>query len=165
MWGCITPKGQPPNLHYVVNSNHQKICLLMGICGNGTVLGQYVFENNLNGRTYLEIMNNFVFPGLLQNYPAAHDENVFENIWWSQDVAPAHRKRVVRDRLTELFPERLVALGHNIKWPARSPDLTPCDIFLWGHLKQIFCIFTRPWNVASVYNGIIKSTLPKSIFY
>ena len=21
-------------------------------------------------------------------------------------------------------------------WPPRSPDLTPCDYFLWGHLKN-----------------------------
>jgi hypothetical protein len=23
-----------------------------------------------------------------------------------------------------------------IEWPARSPDLTPLDFFLWGHLKS-----------------------------
>ena len=22
------------------------------------------------------------------------------------------------------------------EWPARSPDLTPCDFFLWGWLKE-----------------------------
>ena len=27
-------------------------------------------------------------------------------------------------------------MGHTIEWPARSPDLTPCDFFLWGYLKQ-----------------------------
>ena len=23
------------------------------------------------------------------------------------------------------------------EWPARSPDLTPCDFYLWGRLKDI----------------------------
>ncbi len=23
-----------------------------------------------------------------------------------------------------------------MKWTARSPDLTPCDFFLWGYVKQ-----------------------------
>lgn len=22
-------------------------------------------------------------------------------------------------------------------WPPRSPDLTPCDFFVWGHIKNI----------------------------
>ena len=34
-----------------------------------------------------------------------------------------------------MFPSRLVSLRGDIGWPARSPDLTPCDIFLWGYLK------------------------------
>ena len=24
-----------------------------------------------------------------------------------------------------------------IPWPARSPDLTPCDCFLWRYIKEI----------------------------
>ena len=27
------------------------------------------------------------------------------------------------------------SLRGDISWPARSPDLTPCDFFLWGYLK------------------------------
>ena len=27
-------------------------------------------------------------------------------------------------------------MNHDIEWPPRSPDLTPCDYFLWGHLKS-----------------------------
>ena len=23
-----------------------------------------------------------------------------------------------------------------MEWPARSPDLSPCDVFLWGYLKK-----------------------------
>jgi hypothetical protein len=28
-----------------------------------------------------------------------------------------------------------VSLRGDIGWPPRSPDLTPCDFFLWGYLK------------------------------
>jgi hypothetical protein len=24
-----------------------------------------------------------------------------------------------------------------MKWPPRSPDLTPCDFFLWGYVKPL----------------------------
>ncbi|GBM78293.1 hypothetical protein AVEN_46994-1 [Araneus ventricosus] len=40
------------------------------------------------------------------------------------------------DVLKEMFPKRLVSLRGDISWPARSPDLSPCDYFLWGYLKS-----------------------------
>ena len=56
--------------------------------------------------------------------------------WWFQDGAPAHRRIIVRDRLRHLFNNRVVGIGHAQEWPARSPDLTPMDFFLWGYLKS-----------------------------
>ncbi len=35
-----------------------------------------------------------------------------------------------------LFHDRLVSIG---LWPPQSPDLTPLDFFLWGHLKDKIC--------------------------
>jgi len=35
-----------------------------------------------------------------------------------------------------LFPGLLISLRGDVEWPARSPDLTPCDVFLWGYLKE-----------------------------
>ena len=55
---------------------------------------------------------------------------------------PAHRFNPVRDILNDMFGHRVIGMGHNIDWPARSPDLTPCDFFLWGHLKSK--VFTTP---------------------
>ena len=62
---------------------------------------------------------------------------MFRGPWWAQDGAPAHRLLQVRDRLNEVFGnDRVIGLGHNVEWPARSPDLTPCDFFMWGYLKD-----------------------------
>ena len=37
------------------------------------------------------------------------------------------------------FGERDIGIGFDHEWPPRSPDLTPCDFFLWGHVKnQVF---------------------------
>ena len=30
----------------------------------------------------------------------------------------------------------MIALNHPREWPPRSPDLTPCDYFLWGYIKS-----------------------------
>jgi len=45
--------------------------------------------------------------------------------------------------LHEYFGERVIALGFpkytgaGMDWPPYSPDLTPCDYFLWDALKNI----------------------------
>ena len=45
----------------------------------------------------------------------------------------------MRNRLGYLFVDRVVALHHEIEWPSRSPDLTPCVFFLFGYLtNEIF---------------------------
>lgn len=39
------------------------------------------------------------------------------------------------------FPERIISKPGKISCPARSPDLSPNDFFLWGHIKpQIYNI-------------------------
>jgi len=40
--------------------------------------------------------------------------------------------------LREMFPGRLISLRGDVGWPGRSPDLSPCDFFLWGYLKETF---------------------------
>ncbi|KAJ4427193.1 hypothetical protein ANN_24810 [Periplaneta americana] len=38
--------------------------------------------------------------------------------------------------LQELFHGRLISRGSHFPYPARSPDLSLCDAFLWGILKE-----------------------------
>jgi hypothetical protein len=35
-----------------------------------------------------------------------------------------------------MFPGRLISLRGDVGWLARSPDLSPCDFFLWGYLNE-----------------------------
>jgi len=35
-----------------------------------------------------------------------------------------------------LFPGLLISLRGHVESPARSPDLSPCDVYLWGYLKE-----------------------------
>ena len=56
---------------------------------------------------------------------------------WSKDElllvrvsTPAHRALPVRNRLQELFGNRVVGMGHQIDWPAKGPDLSPLDFYL-----------------------------------
>ena len=53
------------------------------------------------------------------------------------DGAPPHWGIPVRVWLNEKMPQRWMGRGSpNMPWPPRSPDLTPCDFFLWGFVKS-----------------------------
>ena len=43
----------------------------------------------------------------------------------------------MRDYLNESFPNRWLGRGGLVAWPPRSPDLTPLDYYLWGHMKTL----------------------------
>lgn len=55
---------------------------------------------------------------------------------YMQDGAPAHWKKEVRQWLNEKLPNRWIGRGGPIRWPPRSPDLTLCDFWMWGDLKN-----------------------------
>ena len=49
--------------------------------------------------------------------------------------------------LDTVFPEHVVLQNGNVQWPARSPDLTACDYFLWGFLKsKVYVTMPRNFN-------------------
>jgi hypothetical protein len=50
-----------------------------------------------------------------------------------QDNATAHTANNSMVALHEVFGERVISRG---LWPPRSPDLNPCDFYLWGTLKE-----------------------------
>ena len=49
---------------------------------------------------------------------------------------PAHFSLETRAWLDQHLPNRWIGRRGPIEWPARSPDLTPPDFFLWGYLKD-----------------------------
>ena len=119
---------------YDIPNDQRKLLVWIGLVGDNSIIGPFFFDGNINGDTYLQMINHQVVPEL-QRY-GIQGNGALRRKWWFQDGAPAHRRRDVRDRLQELFPHRVVALGHQPEWPARSPDLTPLDFFLWGYLKE-----------------------------
>ncbi|GBL88896.1 hypothetical protein AVEN_158995-1 [Araneus ventricosus] len=62
--------------------------------------------------------------------------------WFMQDGARPHRTEKVFRFLDEYFENRVIALDYpkftatGMDWPPYSPNLTPCDNFLWGALKD-----------------------------
>lgn len=87
------------------------------------VIGPIFFEKSVDSDTYTNIIQDFI--ALLEE-----DERY---AWFQQDGAPAHTAGKTMKVLAEFFEDRVISKG---KWPARSPDLSPPDFFLWGYLKD-----------------------------
>ena len=49
-------------------------------------------------------------------------------------LATLYTAHIVQKWLNEKFSNRFV---DKKKWPPRSPDLNPCDFYLWGYLKSV----------------------------
>lgn len=57
-------------------------------------------------------------------------------MFFQQDGAPPHNSNILRELLEGTFPDRWISTHGPVKWPPRSPDLTPLDFYLWGYLKN-----------------------------
>jgi hypothetical protein len=117
----------------------------------GGVIGPFFFENGVgqtltvNGERYRAMINDFLMPQL--------DELGLENMWFQQDGATAHTARETTDILKQAFPGRLISRFGDLHWPARSPDLTAPDFFLWGFLKSRAYV-NKPQTLAALKQNI-----------
>ena len=60
---------------------------------------------------------------------------------YQQDGTPPDFDYDVRGYLNGTLPHRWIGRASQddsplLSWPPRSPDLTPCVFFLWGHVKD-----------------------------
>jgi hypothetical protein len=95
------------------------------------LIGPFFFEDDtVNGENYLTMLQNFFMPEVRKLHKV-------RSCIFQQDGAPPHFARDVRQYLDDQFPQRWIGRGGPIRWAPRSPDLTPLDFFLWGHLKNI----------------------------
>ena len=60
-------------------------------------------------------------------------------MWFQHDGAPAHFMVVVRQLSDARCPNLWIDRGSPIAWQPGSPDMTPLDFYLWGHLKSLVC--------------------------
>lgn len=131
------------------------------ILGN-RLIEPFFYEYNLNGQRYLSLLQNHIIPAIRNIVP----EDQLNNVWFQQDGCPAHNSRNVQEYLSEVFDERIISNNGAIPWPARSPDLTPLDFYLWGYIKNEIYEFEPPENVhvlrarsEDIFNSINRNTL------
>lgn len=121
------------NPHNVIVGNHQRRFSVNIWCGllNNHLIGPHFIEGYLTADYYRNFLEESL-PEYMENVPLEARRGMF----FQHDGAPPHFGRRVAEFLNENFPERWIGRGGPVPWPARSPDLSPLDFFLWGCLKS-----------------------------
>lgn len=121
------------NPHAIRERNFQESWSFNVYCciKNDKILKTFLYDRNLDGAMYVEILNNVVVD-------AVDDMPLCESLkaWYQHDGAPPHNVREVNMVLTDTFNDRWLAYNGPFEWPPRSPDLTPLDYFVWGYVKS-----------------------------
>ena len=99
------------------------------------IVGPYFFEEGgstvtVTSARYVQMLDTFLQPELQRRGVDV------SQVWFQQDGATAHTARLSMTKVQEMFPHRVISRFGDVHWPARSPDLSVCDFFLWGHLKE-----------------------------
>lgn len=119
----------PQWLRQVEHQRRWSVNVWCGIIGD-KLIGPYFIEGTLNGEKYRNILQNEL-PTLLEDLSLEERRNM----WFQHDGCPAHNSAVSREVLNRDYNGRWIGRGGPVHWPARSPDLTSPDFFLWGFLK------------------------------
>lgn len=129
----------PTNPHWFIEHKTQypqKVNVWAGIVGD-RIVGPYFFAGTLTGALYLQFLQTELVPLLIELFPNPDNPDIPSNsLWFQQDGAPPHTTQLVRDYLNHVFPRRWIGRRGSVEWPARSPDMTPLDYFLWGYTRS-----------------------------
>ncbi len=90
------------------------------------IYGPYYFLTSVNQHNYLAMLQNWFWPKHLRTAD-------YKKYYFQQDGATPHKANIVQSWLGSKFGKKFL---DKEKWPPRSPDLNPCDFFLWGYLKD-----------------------------
>lgn len=128
----------------------EKLNVWAGVVGNN-IIGPFFIDGNLNGQRYLELLQNQIIPEL-QQLPVD-----IQQIWYQQDGCPSHNAVSVQEYLNDTFPNHLISTRGTIPYPARSPDLSVNDFFLWGYIKESIYKHERLTNLNELRQKIVDA--------
>ncbi|GBN43390.1 hypothetical protein AVEN_138006-1 [Araneus ventricosus] len=119
------------------------------------IVGPFFFEEmgpvtyTVKGTCYESLLRNQLIPALQQR--GCVDSTIF-----MQDGAPPHIATPVKQLLNLHFGnDRIISRHFLTVWPPRSPDLNPCDFWLWGYVKDVVYGLPIP-NLAELKNRITQ---------
>ena len=116
-----------------------------------------LLETTMNSEHYKRILQTHVIPLLKQH---RHKRKFYQ-----QHGAPPHFAIVVRQLLDNQLNNRWIGRGGSIQWPPRSPDLSVCDFWLWGYIRNELYKPPRPSTATTLKERLMDllDNIPKSM--
>ena len=75
------PAKQAPDFHCNANDSRQKLTVWVRLCGKVDMLGPFFFDGNVNGQTYLNLLNDKAIPLITVLFPNQFHESQFQRLW------------------------------------------------------------------------------------
>ncbi|UYV75878.1 hypothetical protein LAZ67_13001645 [Cordylochernes scorpioides] len=145
MHNCVYWCEENPHITIEKAVNLPGVNVWCGLSSRG-LIGPFRFEGTVTGINYLTMLADSIFPAIRALY--GNDDFYFQ-----LDGAPPHYHRDVRAYLDKNLSGQWIGRRGPIEFPARSPDLTPLDFFLWGTVKD--GVYKRkPRNLDILWNEI-----------
>lgn len=146
---------QIPHVIYPVPLHSPKVTVWCGMTAS-FIIGPFFFEEQstagpvtctVTAARLASMLSRFVIPELQQR-------GILDTTIFMQDGAPPHIGTCVTQLLKQHFTnERIIGRTFPTSWPPRSPDLNPCDFWLWGYLKSTV-YGDNPHNLAELKDAI-----------
>ena len=124
-----------PHIRYRNRRKSHNLTVWACIGYNG-VVAYDISRQTMNGERYCQILLDKVVPYFTRNA-----DKLFQ-----QDGAAPHYSVGAREILDQRLTDRWIGRRGPIEWPARSPDLTACDFWLWTYLRQKVYVNDRAYN-------------------
>ena len=148
-------KGTPDQWFSESSQAQQKVMVFSIVHGSGQVFGPYFLKAgvNLNQYGYKRLLSHTVFPDMKRRLGQAG----FDSTCWQQDGAKPHTANSNMDYLDGIFGPNMLALKsrQGEAWAPSSPDMSACDFWLWGHLKEKV-YKPMPTSMAQLKNRIVE---------
>ena len=111
-----------------IKGKHSASVMVFGaVASDGRIMPPHFIPAGVTIDTdeYLTILKESLIPWLMKYYD-------LNKVMLVQDSAPAHAAQRVQDFLSQKIP---MYVPKDI-WPSNSPDLNPCDFWMWGVVEQ-----------------------------
>lgn len=109
------------------SKNPMSVMVFGAVASDGHVMPPHFIPAGvrINAEEYISILEDILIPWLTRNYD-------LNKVMLVQDSAPAHASLRVQDFLSRRIP---LYVPKDI-WPPNSPDLNPCDFWMWGVIEE-----------------------------
>lgn len=135
IWAATIQEARASKRYYVGRIQNPAHVMVWGaISEEGKFALEFLPDEKLTGHKYRET--------ILKGVVSPRGEQLFGDRMWTfqQDGAPAHKSNLAHNWMSSNVP----AYIKRDEWPPNSPDLNPCDYFLWGRLEE--CVNTKRFD-------------------